>query len=152
MPDSPDKMDKGRTLTPKQSVFVQLVSEGKSFTESYRTAYNSKNMSDQSIRIEGSKLAKLPHVASEINRLTDGRKTSKKVQTKIHKSWITERLKAEALSDDNPASTRVRALELLGKSAGLFDESTTLIVENRTPQDIEDELRDKLGAIFGYEA
>jgi hypothetical protein len=147
-----DVTDKGRTLTPKQSVFAQLVSEGKSYTESYRTAYNSKNMSDQAIRIEGSKLAKIPHVASEIDRLTDGRKTSKKVQTKIHKSWITERLKAEALSDDNPASTRVRALELLGKSAGLFDESATLTIENRTPQDIEDELRNKLGAIFGHEA
>tara|TARA_R110002153_G_scaffold73245_2_gene191074 strand:+ start:319 stop:648 length:330 start_codon:yes stop_codon:yes gene_type:complete len=109
-------------------------------------------MSDQAIRIEGSKLAKIPHVASEIDRLTDGRKTSKKVQTKIHKTWITERLKAEALSDENPASTRVRALELLGKSAGLFDESTTLTIENRTPQDIETELRNKLGAIFGYEA
>ncbi len=152
MSDSLNKTDKGRPLTPKQSVFAQLVSEGKSFTESYRTAYNSKNMSDQAIRIEGSKLAKIPHVASEIDRLTDGRKTSKKVQTKIHKTWITERLKAEALSDENPASTRVRALELLGKSAGLFDESTTLTIENRTPQDIETELRNKLGAIFGYEA
>ena len=150
MSDSLNKTDKGRPLTPKQSVFAQLVSEGKSFTE--RTAYNSKNMSDQAIRIEGSKLAKIPHVASEIDRLTDGRKTSKKVQTKIHKTWITERLKAEALSDENPASTRVRALELLGKSAGLFDESTTLTIENRTPQDIETELRNKLGAIFGYEA
>ena len=152
MSDSLNKTDKGRPLTPKQSVFAQLVSEGKSFTESYRTAYNSKNMSDQAIRIEGSKLAKIPHVASEIDRLTDGRKTSKKVQTKIHKTWITERLKAEALSDENPASTRVRALELLGKSAGLFDESTTLTIENRTPQDIETELRNKLGAIFGDEA
>ena len=32
------------------------------------------------------------------------------------------------------------------------DESTTVIVENRSPQDIEAELRDKLGAIFGYDA
>jgi len=146
------KTHKGRTLTPKQSVFVQLVSDGKSLADAYRTAYDSRNMSDNAIRIEGHRLAQKPHVAAEIERLTDGRRTSKKAQAKVHKSWITERLKAEAVSDDNPASTRVRALELLGKSAGLFDESTTVIVENRSPQDIEAELRDKLGAIFGYDA
>ena len=147
-----NKTHKVRTLTPKQSVFVELVSDGKSLADAYRTAYDSRNMSDNVIRIEGHRLAKKPHVAAEIERLTDGRRTSKKAQAKVHKSWITERLKAEAVSDDNPASTRVRALELLGKSAGLFEESTTVIVENRSPQDIEAELRDKLGAIFGYDA
>tara|TARA_R110002020_G_scaffold124679_1_gene281775 strand:+ start:1017 stop:1346 length:330 start_codon:yes stop_codon:yes gene_type:complete len=109
-------------------------------------------MSNQAIRNEAHKLSKKPHIASEIERLSEGRKTSKKAQAKVHKSWIMQRLKDEALSDENPASTRVRALELLGKSAGLFDESTTVIVENRSPQDIEAELRDKLGAIFGYDA
>ena len=50
---------------------------------------------------------------------------------------------------ENPASTRVRALELLGKSSGLFDDSTTVTIESRTPEQIERELESKLAALFG---
>jgi hypothetical protein len=57
-------------------------------------------------------------------------------------------LKEEALDIDNPASTRVRALELLGKGAGLFDSTQTVVVENRTASQIEAELTEKLEKLF----
>ena len=52
----------------------------------------------------------------------------------------------------NPPATRVRALELLGKTGGLFDESTHVTIEQRSPEDLERELVEKLGLLFGAEA
>jgi hypothetical protein len=46
----------------------------------------------------------------------------------------------------------VRALELLGKTSGLFDESTHITFENRTPEDVEKELVEKLAMLFPVEA
>ena len=57
-----------------------------------------------------------------------------------------------AQSEKNPAATRVRALELLGKTSGLFDESTHITFENRTPEDVEKELIEKLALLFPAEA
>ena len=52
------------------------------------------------------------------------------------------------MDDSNPPSTRVRALELLGKSEGVFEESSTVVVEHRNPEDIQKELQDKLSGFF----
>jgi hypothetical protein len=46
----------------------------------------------------------------------------------------------------------VRALELLGKSGGLFDDSTYVTIEHRSPEDVEEELMEKLGVLFAIEA
>ena len=139
---------KGLPLTPKQSAFAGFVAEGKNHTASYRLAYNAKNMSNNAISIEGYKLMKKEHVKLQVDLLKANNSTATKAHEHTRQTWILERLKEEALDQDNNASTRVRALELLGKGAGLFDSSTTVVVENRTPTQIEAELTEKLGILF----
>ena len=105
-------------------------------------------MSDNAIRIEGHKLMKQTHIKLQVDSLKANNSTATKAHEHTRQAWILERLKEEALDMDNNASTRVRALELLGKGAGLFDSSTTLVVENRTPSQIEAELTEKLSILF----
>ena len=142
-------MSQGFTLTPKQSAFAGFIADGESQISAYRKAYSAGKMSDASIRVEASKIALNERVKAHIDALRQDKATAVKSQEKVRKSWVLERLRDEALDLENPASTRVRALELLGKSSGLFDDSTTVTIENRTPEQIELELQDKLSALFG---
>jgi len=139
---------KALPLTPKQSAFAGFVAKGNNYTQSYRLAYNAKNMSDNAISVEGHKLMKQAHIKLQVDSLKANNSTATKAHEHTRQAWILERLKEEALDMDNNASTRVRALELLGKGAGLFDSSTTVVVENRTPSQIEAELSEKLSILF----
>jgi phage terminase small subunit len=56
-------------LTQKQEKFVQELIKGKSQREAYKKAYNAKNMSDNSIDVNASKLLKNTKVALRYNEL-----------------------------------------------------------------------------------
>tara|TARA_R100000306_G_scaffold60567_2_gene60809 strand:- start:81 stop:518 length:438 start_codon:yes stop_codon:yes gene_type:complete len=139
-------------ISPKQSAFAGFVVEGDSYTDAYRKAYNASKMKDQVVWNAASRLAKNEKVQGYITALKKKDATAVKAHDKLSKAWILERLQDEAQNDGNPAATRVRALELLGKTSGLFDESTHITFENRTPEDVEKELVEKLAVLFPVKA
>ena len=139
-------------VSPKQSAFAAFVVEGDSYTEAYRKAYDASKMSDQVVWNASSRLAKNEKVIAYITALKKKDATAVRAHEKLSKAWILERLQGEAQNDKNPAATRVRALELLGKTSGLFDESTHITFENRTPEDVEKELVEKLATLFPAKA
>ena len=139
-------------ISPKQSAFAGFVAEGDSYTDAYRKAYNASKMKDQVVWNAASRLAKNEKVQGYITALKKKDATAVKAHDKLSKAWILERLQDEAQNDGNPAATRVRALELLGKTSGLFDESTHITFENRTPEDVEKELVEKLAVLFPAKA
>jgi len=139
-------------ISPKQSAFAGFVVEGDSYTDAYRKAYNASKMKDQVVWNAASRLAKNEKVQGYITALKKKDATAVKAHDKLSKAWILERLQDEAQNDRNPAATRVRALELLGKTSGLFDESTHITFENRTPEDVEKELVEKLAVLFPAKA
>ena len=134
-------------LTPKQSAFAGFVASGLSYSDAYKKAYETKGK-DATVNVLASRLAKKNHVRQAIDDLKADKKEAKRTHEKLNAKWILERLKSEAMDDSNPPSTRVRALQLLGKSEGVFDESSTVVVEHRNPDEIEKELRDRLSGFF----
>jgi hypothetical protein len=134
-------------LTPKQSAFAGFVASGLSYSDAYKKAYETKGK-DATVNVLASRLAKKNHVRQAIDDLKADKKEAKRTHEKLNAKWILERLKSEAMDDSNPPSTRVRALELLGKSEGVFDESSKVVVEHRNPDEIERELRDRLSGLF----
>ena len=82
----------------------------------------------------------------------DTSKMSEQVIRKLTGDWIIEQLQDEASNSRNPAASRIRALELLGKKMGFFEESTLVTVKNQSPEEIEKELMEKLGALLSVEA
>ena len=145
-------MSNGDTMTPKQSAFAGFVAEGDSLSEAYRKAYNTAKMSENVVNNEASALAKNPKVKDAIEALKLQSRSAHNSHQKLSNDWIVQKLQDEAMNDRNPAATRVRALELLGKTGGLFDESTHVTFEHRSPEDVEMELMEKLGMLFGAEA
>ena len=136
-----------RELTPKQSAFAGFVASGLSYSDAYRKAYDTKGKYS-TVNVLASRLAKKDHVRIAIEDLKADKKDAKRAHEKLNAKWILQRLKTEAMDDSNPPSTRVRALELLGKSEGVFDESSKVVVEHRKPDEIEQELRDRLSGLF----
>ena len=88
-------------------------------------------------------------IKAAVEELKADKKETRRSQEKLNSAWILQRLRDEAIDDSNPPSTRVRALELLGKSEGVFEENTKLTVEHRTPEDVERELGQRLSEILG---
>ena len=56
-------------LTQKQEMFVQGIIEGKSQADAYRSAYSTKNMSDNAIYVEASLLMDDPKIAQRLTEL-----------------------------------------------------------------------------------
>ena len=140
------------TISPKQSAFAGFVSSGSSYTDAYKLAYNAENMSKQVLYNKSSQLAKNPKVKEVIEALRSNDKVAQEAHDKLSNDWIIEKLQGEAVNESNPPSSRIRALELLGKTGGLFDDSTHVTFEQRSPEDIEKELMEKLSGFMALDA
>lgn len=140
-------MSKPARLTPKQSAFAGFVAKGLSYTDAYKKAYDT-NTTDKAVNTLASRLMKNEKVQKAVNDLKADKREAKRSHKELGAKWVIERLQSEAMNESNPPSTRVRALELLGKSEGVFEESSRVVVEHRNPEDIEKELQDRLAGLF----
>jgi hypothetical protein len=139
-------------LTAKQEVFCQEVAKGSSLSAAYRVAYNSENMKPAIVNSEACKLMARPIIAARVNMLIEEKQAKSSHDSIRIKQHVIERLWIESQDTKNPATTRVRALELLGKmtTVSLFtDRVMTETVEARSPEDIEQQIRDKLAKMTG---
>ena len=134
-----------KALTPKQRKFARMVASGESYASSYATAYAANKSSKSTIQSEGSRTANLPHVSAYIEELQRDKERIVRMDVAGERSWILDRLKHEA-TGENPAG-RIKALELLGRAVGLFDTTQVLVSAERTPDEIERDLHEKLSAI-----
>ena len=140
----------GDTLTPKMAAYASLVAAGRSQVDAYIEAYDvAPGGSRAAARNEASKVALKPKVQARIKHLREGRATVQADQEALSHQWILSKLKAEAISEDCPPSVRVRALEILAKSQGLFSDAANVTVEARSSSEIERDLKERLNALLG---
>ena len=137
-------MDHSTTLTAKQSAFCAFIAEGDNQTEAYIKSHDVKKQSRKASANEGSKLMRMEKVRSRVSELKEQRQKAKETHRKISKDWILDKLRTEASDDENNASVRVRALELLAKTEKLFDDSTNVTVVHRSAEEVEKELQARL--------
>lgn len=139
-------------LTAKQEAFAVKVSEGTTLADAYRHAYSAENMQAASIHVEACKLMANPLIALRVNALIEVKRVKSSHDAARIKASVIERLQIEANDTKNPASVRVRALELLGKmtDVSLFvDKVETTTHDARTPDEITEELKSRLAKIAG---
>ena len=106
-------------LTAKQEKFVEEISEGGSQSNAYRKAYDASKMASKTIWEESSRLRKHPKVAPRIMELEVEKKARWCMQALSRVDRVLKELEEIAFGD-RPISSRLRALELLGKHVGLF--------------------------------
>ncbi len=146
-PTDTDTSRKRTRLTPKQGQFAALVARGESLTVAYFEAYDT-NASGTCLRVQAWRLSRNPKVSERITALREGSHQARLDNDRLTRDWIINGLREEAANPDNPASARVRALEVLGKMMGMFKGNAVVTAEPRSPEEIKAELMEKLTAIM----
>lgn len=139
------KLNTDTGLTDKQELFAQLVFEGTNFSDAYRQAYTADNMSAASIHVEACKLVQHPKVSLRIDKLQRDREVEQRMQRLSRSEKVISKLEQIAMREGDADGTQVRALELLGKSLGMWvDRVETEDKTERTAEQLERDIAARL--------
>lgn len=148
----PKPKAKARRLTAKQERFISEVIKGATASDAYRAAYAASGMKPSAVWSESSRLMGHPLVASRLQAHRASIQRSSVSSALSRRRWIVERLEAEAKDmQEGTSSSRVRALELLGKTQEikLFADVVETSTSDATPEQVKAELEAKLMALLG---
>ena len=157
MTDKTEKPDlkivnKETDLTIKQRAFVDEIIKGKlgSYKEAYAKVYDvtltKQGKIPKWVEVEASKLVANPKIALSLHKAIQRKEDSSVASSLRTRNYVLERLMSESKEADSD-STRVRALELLGKTVSLFND-TIEIKEARDSETIEEEIEEKIVALL----
>ena len=108
-------------LTAKQQHFARCVASGDSYAAAYREAYDCDPDSQQKTQQQaGSRLMAKVEVAARVNMLIKQREAKLQASKLSDRDFVLRKLRGwsdDAIPEDAP---RIRAAELLGKTAGMF--------------------------------
>lgn len=103
-------------LTAKQEDFAKAIVEGKNQADAYRSAYNTKRMSDNAIYREASLLMSNPKIAQRVAELREqlAKPTIKTAQERLE--WLSQ------LIDDPEEGTneKLKAVDIMNKMQGEY--------------------------------
>ena len=132
-------------LTEKMEAFCQAVMAGASFATAYRQAYRADDMVPNSIWNAASRLAADPKVRGRLEQLAEQKEAERRMLALSRADWVIERITQQVMDPATPPAVKTRALELLGKTIGLFtDRVETKDVTERSADEIEAQIRMRL--------
>ena len=122
-------------------------------SDAYRQAYDAGRMKEATLWRRASELGANGKVQERITALVARRERDALHDAALTRTFVLERLRAEAENGDSSAA-RIRALELLGKldTVGMFRERVEQEVKDRDPAEVEQALRSKLAHLLGESA
>jgi len=141
-------MKEATKLTIKQQAFVDEIIKGKlgSYKEAYAKVYDVELTKTGKIpkwvEVEASKLVANPKIALSIQKAIEKKEQSVVASSLRTRNYVIDRLYKESQESDSDAS-RVRALELLGKSVSLFSDVIET-KESRSSNEIEADIEEKI--------
>ena len=145
---------KEQPLTSKQLEFAQLIADGFTKAEAFRKAYDvSPDTKEKSIHEMASKTFNNVKVISRVKAIQHQKAEDQRMLGIKQAEFIMKQLEKEATDMDNNSASRIRALELMGKThmVGLFADKLEIKSENinMTADELEDQLKDKLQKLLG---
>ena len=120
-------------LTPKQEAFVQNIIQGMNQADAYRSAYNCKNMSDNAIYVNASKLAADDKVALRIKELRDQLAKPSIMTAQERLEWLTQRID----DDEVDINAKLKAIDIMNKMQGEYVQKIQAEVKAETTINIE---------------
>lgn len=136
-------------LTAKQEQFALSIAEGTTQASAYRQAYDASGMKDGTVWSEAARLMRRPHVTARVEELRAEAELVRQGLLMSREEAILARLEHEALTAKTD-SARIRALELLGKAAGLFTEKIEIEQVERSASDLEAAIKARLERLAGH--
>ena len=120
-------------LTAKQEQFVQNIIQGMSQADAYRSAYETKRMSDNAIYREASLLMDNPKVTKRLVELRDklAKPTIMSAQERLE--WLTRLIQ----SDEESTSDKLKATDIMNKMQGEYVQKVEAEVKTQTIINIE---------------
>ena len=134
-------------LTAKQEAFAQEVAKGSTLADAYRKAYNTEKMKPSPVWNNASQLMQRTQVAHRVEAIQQAMEQSSLHDTARLKRLVLERLHVEATNEDNSDASRVRSLELLGKTVAMFSDRVEQVETSRSASEIEQELLNRLAEL-----
>ena len=139
-------------LTIKQRQFVDEIIKGKlgSYKEAYAKVYDvtltKQGKIPKWVEVEASKLVANPKITISIPRAMERKEQSAVASSIRTRNYVIDQLYRESKEADSDA-TRVRALELLGKSVSLFSDVVET-KEARTSDEVEADIEERIQALL----
>lgn len=103
-------------LTAKQEQFAKNIIEGMSQADAYRSAYSCKNMSDNAVYVNASKLAADAKVALRIKELREQLATESIMSAQKRLEWLTGVIQSE----DESTGDKLKAVDIMNKMQGEY--------------------------------
>ena len=142
-----------KKLTPKQAHFARCVASGQTQADAYREAYNPRvSTTAASIHTLASRVAGKVEVRARIEALLAARERAVAASAVTDRQKVTAHLR-DALAGGETDPLRLRAAELLGRSAGLFVTEMNLNTSNqRDPTEVAAAIQQRLSQLTGQPA
>lgn len=120
-------------LTAKQEAFARNIVEGMSQSDAYRSAYNTKRMTDKSIWEKASALANDVKVMARIRELRDKIASSSIMTAQERLEWLTGLI----TDDDTDVNAKLKAVDIMNKMQGEYVQKIEANVESEVNINIE---------------
>lgn len=112
-------------LTPKQEKFVKaIVYDDMNYSDAYRIAYNTKNMSDKSINENASHLLQNTKIASRVKELRAEIDTPRIMSAKERLAWLSSVIKSE----EETTADKLKASDQMNKMQGEYTQKVVASV------------------------
>jgi phage terminase small subunit len=106
-------------LTSRQASFVEELLTGTSQTTAYKSNYGTTHMSPKTIWEASSRLSKHPKVVARLDELRAEKEVQERMLWLSYGDFVINELQKLALNAKSDRA-RIKALELLGKTVGMF--------------------------------
>jgi hypothetical protein len=133
------RVERARPLTVSQVAFGQGLIQGKTYRQAYRDAYPNAQGSDASITTSAYKLSRDPRIMALVQDALDETVEHLADDVASTKRYVLKQLLAHSKSAKQEG-TKLKALELLGKSVGLFIDKQEVKTEAVTAEQLKREL------------
>ena len=118
-PVGSDSYQRVRALTVSQTLFAEGLIQGKTYKQAYRDAYPNAAGTDASITTSAYKLSRDPRIAAMVQDALEETAEHLAEDRAATQRYVLRQLVAHSKTAKQEG-TKLKALELLGKSAGLF--------------------------------
>lgn len=121
-------------LTPKQEQFAKAIAlDGMSYTDAYRSAYDTSSMSDKTVNEKASVLKSKDKIWARIKELRDECDSPKIMSAQKRKERLTEIV----CDPDIDINAKLKAIDLLNKMDGEYVQKIAAEVQTETTINIE---------------
>jgi len=136
-------------LTPKQEAYALARFSAMGQAEAYREAFGDNGMTPEQVRRTAHDLDRHPNVVARVAQLTAERMKKSSLLDLLGPEFVTDGIMRLAMFASKE-TVQLQAYALLGKVAGidLFRETTRVERVDRTPADVDKELKQKLQSLM----